>query len=116
MKNRPATRNVKPGAFRNTRVVSGSAIAINAPLSSTTKIGTRIIRIPRTHRPPYICPSPGRSPERIAANPGEAFVRSAANVRGRDSCARVLGIRFDMGPLGYETRRARDGPPGVAFG
>src|SRR5207302_817464 len=89
MKNRPATRNVKPGAFRSTRVVSGSAIAINAPLSSTTKIGTRIIRIPRTHRPPYICPSPGRSPERIAANPGEPFMRSAANVRGRDSCVRV---------------------------
>ena len=83
VRNAAATRKVKAGAFRSTSPVSGSAIAMNAPVRSTTKIGMRIMRIPRTHRPWYIWPRPGKSPDSMAAKPGEVFAIGARSVRTR---------------------------------
>jgi hypothetical protein len=97
MKNALATRNVTAAAFRRTKLVSGSAIATNAPASSTVKIGRTIISAPRTHRPRYICPSPGKSNERIAANPGEPFTDGAESKRARGNAADDAP-RFDTEP------------------
>src|SRR5256885_15500431 len=97
MKNALATRNVTAAALRRTKLVSGSAIATNAPTRSTVKIGSRIISAPRIHRPRYICPRPGRSNERTAAKPGEPLI-GADNKRARGGRAAEAAPRFDTEP------------------
>src|SRR5438309_3844908 len=110
VKNPPAARNVTSAALRRTKLVSGSAIATNAPVSNTVKMGRRSIRMPRTHRPWYIWPRPGRSNERIAANPGEPLPDGAESERTGGNAADAAP-RFDTEPLAYETRRPEDGAP-----
>ena len=88
----------------------GSAIAMNAPARRTVKIGRRIIRIPRTHRPWYIWPSPGRKKDRTAAKPGEPFTLGAESERTGGNAADAAP-RFDTEPLAYETRSPLDGAP-----
>src|SRR5712691_7446021 len=110
MKNALAMRKVTAAALRMTKLVSGSAMATNAPTRSTVKIGSRIISVPRTHRPRYIWPSPGRSKERTAAKPGEPVAEGPETERARGKTSDDAP-RFDTEPLAYETRPPEDGAP-----
>lgn len=68
--------------------------------------------MPRTQRPWYVWPTPGRSAERTAANPGEPAAREGGSPRrARTACARLLPTPgFDIDRIGYETRRAIERP------